>query len=366
MSLKLQLDRNSNRPLYQQIVEQIKRQISDGHLPEGTRLPPVRSLAVQLGVTRLTVHTAYSELQAGGWVDGVVGKGTFVSRSADPDDLIQQFGLRLDTQSMLENMHSLQTSDMVRTLAYTDPDPNLFPATDFWDSIASLRPYAAQLMQYSSCQGETTLRIELTNLLRERGIETMPDELILTTGVTQAISLVARALTAPGDKVLVTQPTYFLLLHILKTEHLHPLSVPMDAEGPDLEALEQRLIAERPRFFYTIPNFSNPTGAVMSPQRRRDLLALAQRYGLVIVEDDIYGHLAYDNPAPQALKALDEAGLVIYMSSFSKVLLPGIRVGYLMMPAPLRERLWKLKLASDIFSPTFIQRALADFLQRGR
>jgi DNA-binding transcriptional MocR family regulator len=194
----------------------------------------------------------------------------------------------------------------------------------------------------------------------------MPDEIIITSGSMQGLSLVAQALGRRGDTVLVEQPTYMGMIHILEMQGLRPIPIPFDAEGPELDAIERALRVERPRFMYTVPTFHNPTGFNMSSTRRRDLLQLASRNHLPIVEDDIYGMLAYDAPPPLAMKANDPADLVIYISSFSKVLMPGLRVGYMVAPQAFYDHLLSLKRANDLFGTTFVQHAVAEFLRQGR
>ncbi|MBC7870470.1 MAG: PLP-dependent aminotransferase family protein, partial [Chitinophagaceae bacterium] len=294
MSLPLQINRQDNRPLYHQIASQIKNQISMGRLPPGTRLPSVRQVALKLGVTRLTVHNAYSELQADGWVESTVGRGTFVSENAQPMAILSAIGTQTSADAVLSNCAPIWHLPTLRSLAYANPDPTLAPIDDFWGCLTAMRRDVASLMTYESPQGDPMLRVELTNLLRERGVEAMPDEIIVTSGAMQALSLVTQALAQPGDRVLIEQPTYVGLIHILTTYGLKPISVPMDDEGPNLAAVERALKYDRPRFMYTIANYHNPTGQSMSLQRRRDLLALAAKYKLPILEDDVYGFLGYD------------------------------------------------------------------------
>ncbi len=219
-------------------------------------------------------------------------------------------------------------------------------------------------MQYGQPQGDPQLRIEVAALLKERGITAMPDDIIITAGVTQGLSMVTQALTQPGDTVLMEMPTYLGLINIVTAYGLRPIGVPRDEEGPRPDILEQTIIQQQPRFFYLIPTFHNPTGRTMSPARRREILALAERYGLLLVEDDIYCRLNYDDPCPPALKAEDDAGRVIYLSSFSKDLLPGTRIGYMTAPKPLQQRLPTLRGSMDLFGPPLMERAVAEFLRR--
>ncbi|HMN30105.1 MAG TPA: PLP-dependent aminotransferase family protein [Caldilineaceae bacterium] len=224
---------------------------------------------------------------------------------------------------------------------------------------------AAAMASYNASQGAPALRVELAKLLRERGLDFAADDILVTSGVTQGLALIAQATCRPGDIVLVEQPTYVGFLHTLKTQNIQPLGVPLDEEGPQLEALERIAAQHRPRFFYTIPTFQNPTGLCMTPARRQAILSLAERYGFLVVEDDLYARIAYDEPAPLPLLAADHNAQVIYLSSFSKTLMPGLRLGYLVAPPPLLQRLLSLRRANDLCGPTLLQHAMARFLANG-
>ena len=372
MSLSIHVDRQNSFALYKQIIEQIKNQIGDGRLPPGTRLPTVRHLAEELGVTRLTIQNAYSELQTTGWLEATVGRGTFVSQSARPSRLattiMSSSGESLTPDAVITNMmliHQLESDPAtgIRSMAVAAPDSRFFPAEEFWASLISLQSDAQLLVAYGSPQGDPVLRVEMSELLQRRGLNATPDEIIITSGATHGLALVAQALASPGDTVLVEQPTYMGFLHVLKAQKLQPIGVPLEAEGPQLDLLERAVVQHRPRFFYTAPSFQNPTGLCTSIERRHKLIELAEKYGFILVEDDIYGRLAYDAPPPTPMKALDCSGSVVYLSSESKVLMPGIRVGTVVAPRPLHDRLLSLRRATDLCGPPLLQRALAGFLQ---
>jgi DNA-binding transcriptional MocR family regulator len=368
MSLSIELDRTSRAPIYRQVAGQIREQIGTGHLPAGARLPTIRQLAQQLGVTRLTVRTAYAELQSSGLLEATVGRGTFVSAEAAATQAAPSFaGVAADVTpaAVIGDILQIGHGREKHSLASASPDPLLFPADEFWACLADQRQHAAVVAGYGPAQGDVQLRVALADYLRERSLQVTPASILVTAGVTQGLALAAAALAQPGDVVLVEQPTYLGLLHQLRMAGLQPISVPVDQEGIRLDALDKIAAQTRARFLYTIPSFQNPTGSCLSLDRRRDLLALARSHGFLILEDDIYGLLAYDAPAPPALAALDEHGLVLYLTSFSKVLMPGLRLGCLVAPPFLRERLLSLRLAADLVSPSLLQQTLAAFLQGG-
>ncbi|MEM7127164.1 MAG: PLP-dependent aminotransferase family protein [Chloroflexota bacterium] len=372
MSLILHLERSSSQALYLQIAEQIKVQICDGRLPATAQLPTVRQLARQLQVTRLTIQNAYGELQSEGWVEATIGRGTFVSAAVRPQTIppsITTLGDQRPTPDSVINdmiqLQQLETEPMagMRSMAVGAPDPKLFPTEEFWGAILSLQSDWTSLVGYGSPQGDPMLRVEIASMLKQRHIHATPDEIIVTAGTTHALSMVVQALAQAGDVVLVEQPTYLGFLHILKEQRIQPVGIALDQEGPQLDALERAIQLHRPRFFYTSPTYQNPTGICATMERRKAVLELAERYGILIVEDDIYARLAYDTPPPLPLRSLDTNDSVVYVSSESKVLMPSLRVGYIVAPNALQGRLLSIRRATDLCSPTFLQRALATFLQ---
>ncbi|HEU5102135.1 MAG TPA: PLP-dependent aminotransferase family protein, partial [Roseiflexaceae bacterium] len=181
-----------------------------------------------------------------------------------------------------------------------------------------------------------------------------------------ALALVAQILLRPGDGVLVEQPTYDVALDLFRALHLKIIGCPTDAMGMQVEQLEPLLQQHHPALIYSIPNFHNPTGACLSVPRRRQLIALADRYNIPILEDDFVGDLRYDGRAQPALKALDPGGRVMYVGTFSKILMPGIRVGFLAADGPVYDRLAQVKRVNDLMTSTLMQRALEVYVTVGR
>ena len=370
----LQLNRQRSQPLYRQIAEQIRVQIGEGRLPAGTRLPTVRQLAEALGVTRVTAQNAYSELQANGLVESTVGRGTFVVGSPQTDELITAI-VKEDTPDRA--MNTMQLLDQIaglRSFAYAEPDPGLFPLDDFRLAFNSMSETLQDLMLYGSPQGDPALRVEIATMLGEQGIACVPDDIIVTAGVSQGLALVTLACLddsnphkiTDGSKIAVDQPVYLGLMRLLTTTQVQPVGVPWDSDGPRLDILEQAIVLDGIKFFYTSANFQNPTGYCMSESRRTALLAMADRYQLYIVEDDSYGQLDYGDTHLKSLKAVDKHERVIYLNGFSKIVMPGLRLGYVLAPPQLRERLSYMRRTLDLSGALYLQRAMAHFLHRGR
>jgi 2-aminoadipate transaminase len=364
--MRIELNRGSAQPLYMQLAQDIQRRIRSGALPPGARLPTVRELAQQLGVTRLTIHSAYSELQAGGWVEATVGRGTFVAQQSTPLGLLTPPDRELSAHNLMGDMMRMAQLPGLRTLAMADPAPDLYPMREFKQALDEALSNGPSALSYSPTQGDPLLRTVVSELLRDRGVHASPDEIIITTGATQALALITQSLARPGDTVLVEQPTYLGALSTMNAQEIQTIGVPMDEEGLIVDALEPLIQAHRPRFIYTIPAFQNPTGVCLSPARRAALLEIAARHRLPIVEDDIYGRLCYNGEPPLAMKSDDRDGQIIYISSFSKLLLPGLRIGYAVASPELLSRMVAIKQSFDLCSPSLIQQALAIFVQNGR
>lgn len=366
--MQIDLDRANREPLYRQLAASVQQRIRSGALPPRTRLPTVRQLAQQLGVTRLTVHSAYAELQAGGWIEATVGRGTFVAEQIEqlitPPEA--HLGREVTPTGMLADLLRMTQLPGLLTLARADPDPDLFPVRAWQRAVeTALSQGGPGLMNYTTAHGDLQLRAALAELARERGVSVGPDEVMVLNGVNHGMALASDLLAGPGAAVLVEQTTYLGMLNVLHARNIRAVGVPLDDEGPVPEALEQLIITERPAFFYTIPTYQNPSGICMSATRRAAILELAERYRLPIVEDDIYSLISFEQAPPPAIKAADRSGLVIYLSSFAKNLMPGLRLGYAIASPDIVQRLARLRQAYDICSPLHTQRALAVFLEQG-
>ncbi|MDQ0959930.1 2-aminoadipate transaminase [Streptomyces sp. B4I13] len=244
------------------------------------------------------------------------------------------------------------------------PAPELFDR----DGVAAafrhvLEEAPAQALQYSTTEGEPALRERLAARTTARGLPTAADDLLVTTGSQQALSLLASALLDPGDTVLVEAPCYLAALQVFGLAGARILAVPGDADGPDPEALADLVVRERPKLLYTVPTFQNPTGRTLPAPRRAALASVAARHGLWIVEDDPYGELRYDGArVPWIAAHPDARDRTVLLGSFSKVLAPGIRLGWLRAPAELRRACVVAKQAADLHTPTVNQLAAARYL----
>ena len=221
-------------------------------------------------------------------------------------------------------------------------------------------------LDYGERNGYAPLRESITHILASQGLQTRPENILITAGSQQALSLVSQLLLKPGDIILVESPTYSGALDLFRALGFKVVGIPVDGQGMQVDGLEKLLQQHHPKLIYTIPNFHNPTGTCLNGPRRRQLLVLADRYNVPILEDDFVGDLRYEGRTQPALKALDPGGRVIYVSTFSKMLMPGLRVGFLVAEGPVYDCLVNFKRVNDLATSTLVQRALEAYVTVGR
>ena len=377
--MRIPIDRQHATPLYQQIEMFLRQSIVAGTLAPTTRLPAARQVARDLGVSRITVENAYAVLEADGLVERRAGSGTYVQQ---PETLPARGGS--DTQDWPLWQHdALSTAGLARMhapaeraplarhphpIAFTGfGDPRRFPVDEFYRAIKDvMRRDGIAALEFDDRHGYGPLRATIAHVLASQGVQARADSILITSGSQQALMLVAQILLKPGDVVLVESPTYDLALDLFRAQHLKLVGCPIDAAGMQVELLEPLLQQHHPKLIYTIPNFQNPTGACMSLPRRHQLIALADRYNIPILEDDFVGDLRYEGRVQPALKALDPGGRVIYVGTFSKMIMPGLRVGFLVAEGPIYDLLAQLKRVNDLMTSTLMQRALEVYVTVGR
>jgi len=239
-------------------------------------------------------------------------------------------------------------------------------------STKALADNPGAALQYGATEGYDPLRAELAGFMRSKGVADLaPGELIVTTGSQQALDLLGKTLVSPGDKVIVEGPTFLATIQCFRLYGAEVISAPIDGQGVQVDRLEALIAEHRPKFVYLIPTFGNPSGALLTLERRKRILALAVKYQTLVVEDDPYGDLYFKEPPPPSLLALTKevAGsreLLAYCGSLSKVLSPGLRVGWLIAHPELMSRAVMCKQFSDAHTSTFAQATAAEYLKAGR
>jgi GntR family transcriptional regulator / MocR family aminotransferase len=374
--MRIPLDPENPIPLYQQIQNYLREQIISEQLLPGTRLPATRKLAQDLGVSRITVQNAYADLESEGLIGSREGSGTYVLTALSSSTAISENGetvwprwqQNLGAGDIFEGETPPESPRHPDLISFTGVgDPHEFPIKDFYKSLQTvIRTAGLQALDYGDLEGGyPPLRATVAHILASQGIRANPENILITSGSQQGLALVCQLLLKPGDVILVEKPTYNLALDLFRALDLEIVGLDVDADGLPVENLEPIVQQVHPKLVYTIPNFQNPAGVCLSGPRRRGLIALAERYNMPIFEDDFVGDLRYEGRAQPAIKALDSGGRVIYGGTFSKMLMPGLRVGYLVAEGPVFARLAQSKMVTDLTTSPLLQYTLNEYVNVG-
>ena len=384
--IPLHLQPESHVPLYIQLRDQIRALIHGGELRNGERIPASRELATQLGVHRTTVANAYAELESEGLINGHVGRGTFVRGesqarkiSALPHPTSLDGGLRWESlfadERGEEGLSRLAQAAPRGTITFVmaRPAAEFFPIEQLRKcSNAVWRREGSEILQFGPSDGYPPLKHALVAMLREEGYTTGDENFLITDGCQQALDLVCKAFLRPGDTVLIENPAYPGLLAIFTGARARILGVPVKTEcgpgtppGVDVCAIEAVLMQNRVKLMVVTPDFHNPTGTTLPVSERIRLLEIAARFQVPVVEDHIYARLRARGERVASLKQLDRSNLVIQVDSFSKIAFPGMRVGWIVAPSNVIERLRLVKQSSDLHTNHLSQAVLAEYVRRG-
>jgi GntR family transcriptional regulator / MocR family aminotransferase len=373
------LDRSSPNPLYQQLYNELRGGILAGRLIPGIRLPSTRELAIELGLSRTTVLNAFDQLISEGYMEGHTGAGTFVS-PALPEELLQirakanRVSKSSETQPILSRRGERLAATPVTATARTDrprafrsgiPALDLFPYA-IWGKLTAQRWRSAsyELLQYGDPAGYRPLREAIAAYLgASRAVRCEAGQVIIVAGSQQALEITAQVLLDTGDNAWVEDPGYLGARGALLAAGARLVPVPVDAEGLDVAEGTKRCSAAR--VVCVSPSHQFPLGMMMSLARRLSLLEWASRSGAWILEDDYDSEYRYAGRPVPSLQGLDTQGRVIYIGTFSKVLFPSLRLGYIVAPPELVEPFIKTRAIFDRHSPTTEQAVLADFITQG-
>ncbi len=383
--LPLRLQTESHIPLYVQLRDQLRALVHSGDLRTGDRIPASRELAGQLGVHRTTVANAYAELESEGLIQGHVGRGTFICgaqiKEFSPPPRTTGNGGVMRWESLFADDRVDEVLSRVMPLvppgaiAFTAarPSEELFPLEEFRRCLnAVVRREGRRILQIGSTDGYGPLKEELLSLLRGDGLNLRSQQLLITDGCQQAIDLVCKAFLRPGDSVALENPAYPGAIAIFASARVRTLAVGVETDpartghvGLDIGALETVLLQNRVKMIFVTPDFHNPTGTALPIAARRRLLELAVRYQVPVIEDAIYARLRLRGSALPSLKALDTAGNVVQIDSFSKIAFPGLRVGWCVGAESAIERLRLVKQSTNLHTDQLSQAAMAEFMRRG-
>ncbi|MFC0187403.1 PLP-dependent aminotransferase family protein [Fictibacillus aquaticus] len=331
--------------IYGKIIEKIETRITDGSLKPGEKLPSVRSLAVELGCSVNSVIKAYSDLENDHKVFSVPKSGYYLVGS---------------TPSICG------TSADVIDFASAGPDRTKMPYRDYQHCMnQAIETYKEEMFQYSEPLGLSSLRYQLSKQLQDLQVFTVPERIAVVSGSQQALDILV-SLPSPNGKseICVEQPTHFSFIESILSRGLTAVGIEMTEKGIDLDRLENIFRERNIKLFYTVSRFQNPTGYCYSNKEKKRIVELAQKYDVYIIEDDYMGDLDTRRKA-DPMFAYDSSGRVIYTKSFSKVLLPGLRLGAAVLSESLIEGFTKAKFAADVHTPVLTQGALEIYLESG-
>ncbi len=369
-SMKIVLRKESNIPYYQQIYMQIVERIQSGMLTHGDYLPSLRSMADDLQISLLTVRKAYKKLETKDYIRIEQGKGAYIHKRIRKDfkpipyQWQQTKSINVMRSQYVMNQHR-KYFDFSQAILYPRLLPNPFLSDEM---LKLLNKDQMILATYGPVQGDKELRVEITNYLKEhQQLVIDPSQLLITSGAQQGIDLIAQTLLKPGDLVLVESPCYGAALDVFVNKGVQIIPVSLDNNGIRSDLIDDICQRKNPVLLYVNPTFQNPTGTLMSKERRIELVELAELYNFFIIEDDSFGEIYFEDAiVPPPIKSFDTNGHVIYLKGFSKTLAPGLRIAALAAEGPIFEWLYAVKASMDIGSPLLTQKALLPFLRAER
>lgn len=378
----LNLDRKSKTPLFQQVFNQLKEKIENDTLKPGDILPPTRVFSDQLGVNRTTIYKAYQELWALGYIESRSGSYSYVRQRRDmqisgteikPDSIDWSKRVNPNAEKVYKMFgkanypFSEVKSDFDGIdLGRLHPDTRIFPVKEFRKSLGKVINQKGEIvLDYGETRGYYPLREYIAQRMRSHGISVNMDEILITNGAQNAIDLLMKLFAKPGSRVFVESPTYGMIFPTITYYDCEIVSIPMLEDGIDLTLIENEFKKGLPIFLYTMPNFHNPTGISTNQEHREKLIALFEKYKVPIIEDAFEEEMKYFGKVSLPIKSMDINRIVIYVGSFSKILFPGIRLGWIAADVECINRLTTLKRFSDISTALPEQAALADFCLKG-
>jgi len=356
---------------YRKVEKHIMALVNSETLKAGEKLPSLRQLSRQLAVSISTISQAYLELEKKGVITARERSGFYltsgIKRLPPPSsrprpDMIPTFGYRNDLiQTVLEALGNRN----LLPLGVVCPAEKLLPSKTLTRLLSSaLREDPIRAMNYSSVNGDIELRRQIALLALNSGVTVTPDEILITSGAMEGISIALRALTRPGDNVLIQSPSYFCFLQLLENCGLRAIEIPSSTTGIDPDDVRNAIDRFNIKAAILVPNFNNPDGSFTDDTKKREIVKLLAEHSIPLVEDDVYGDLYFGTKRPATCKSFDRLGQVILCSSFSKTVAPGYRVGW-MIPGRYYEKTLNLKTTTNICTAAPNQMAMTSFLREG-
>ncbi|HDR8260098.1 TPA: PLP-dependent aminotransferase family protein [Bacillus cereus] len=361
-------------PKYRQIIDYMKEKIENGEWPIGSKIPSQRQLAKLFHVNRSTVINALDELMADGLIQGQIGAGTIVMNNTwsllatnPPPDWSEyvKAGIHKPSKLMVREINEAEANKKLIHLSKGELAPHLFPL-ETMQSIIKKVSEELDYFGYEEQKGFYPLREAISQYVRSFGIHASPDSILIVSGALQALQLISIGLLHRKSTVLLEQPSYLYSLHVFQSANINLSGISMDHHGILPNDLLKRIkYSQKNNILYSIPCFQNPTGILMSKERRKEILKICEKEQLPIIEDDIYRELWLDESPPAPLKSMDKHGHVLYIGSLSKTLSPGLRIGWIIGPEPVIDRLSDIKMQTDYGSSSLSQRVAAEWINEG-
>ncbi|NBG89672.1 MocR-like pyridoxine biosynthesis transcription factor PdxR [Isachenkonia alkalipeptolytica] len=335
---RITLNKEGEDYLYQQLARQLMEMMEEKVIKGEERLPSIKTFAEFLGVNIATVVRAYEVLEEKDYILKKSGSGCFVK----------------------------SREERILNFASGTPSYDFFPIEDFKKIINHVMDKdGAKAFEYTQGQGDPELRRELRLYIQKYNIQSHEEQIHVISGAQQGIDLIAKALLSQRDTVIIENPSYTGAIGAFKSKGVRLKGVPIKNDGIDLKKLEETIKQTTPKLLYVMPNFQNPTGTSYSSYQKNKLLALAKEYDFYILEDDYLSDLSFYSQDNRTLKSMDKENKVIYLKSFSKIFMPGLRLGFLVVPEELQSSLREAKLISDISTSGLLQRALKEYMGQG-
>ncbi len=358
----ISVNKKLSTPLYIQLANNIKSLIQDNRL-DVEKLPSIRVLSKHLEVNNVTVVNAYKLLEQEGYVYSVKGSGTYIKRNTYNEDL--PFVEEGDIELMFSGI--LPISDNSINFASISPTADLFPIEEFKQALIEVLDRDKGLaFLYPEITGYRPLKESISKFLIDYySTYVNEDQILITSGGQQGLDIISKTLIQPGDCILVENPTYSGAIAVFQSRGAKIIGIPMAEDGIDLNKLEADIKKYNPKFLYLMTNFQSPTTYSYSDHKKREILKLSKEYGFYIIEDDFLTDLSFDHIPRTPLKAIDNMDQVIFIKSFSKIFMPGVRIGFITLPNNLFKNIIRAKHTTDISSSGFLQRAFDLYLRAG-
>ena len=368
------IDFNEDEPIYLQIENYIKNMINNNMVVANGKLPATRELSRILGVSRNSIITAYENLEDEGVVYAVKGKGTFIS----PSKSKTEEGWQISWNDKVNNYGKLALElDIVKSeipweknlisFKSISPDGELFDMEEFKKAFLNrISIEGHKLLNYGYAKGYKPLMEYLLEYMKSKGVDIEGKDIIITNGFTEGLEMLCEAYTSPGDKIICENPTHNTSIKIMKVHGIEVVGVKMNEDGIDILELEEKLKDNKIKFGYLIPSYHNPTGIVLKGEKRFEVYNLFKKYNVPIIEDGFNEELLYNSTHVSPIAALDKGGSgVVYIGSFSKILFPGIRVGWLLADKEVINILESVKRCKNIHTSFLDQGILYEYLRSG-